>query len=104
MKRWLSPLLLFTTAAQAQAWRADLEFGQDGWGLILLVCLALAYVVVRDAYRENKAKGVIYALAVVGYATAAWLVPILRLGMVALTLFFFFVVIWTEFGPRGRRR
>lgn len=93
---------MYSAAALAQAWRADLEFGQDGWGLILVVCAALAFVVVRDAYRQRKAKGFVFALAIATYLVAAWFVPVLRIGMVILTLLFFIVVIWTEFGPRRR--
>lgn len=57
MKFTATLLALVSLTAHAQAWRADLEFGQDGWGLIFLICGGMAFIIVRDAYRKSKAKG-----------------------------------------------
>lgn len=51
-------LFLLLPACAFANWQADLEYGQgDALGLILFFYAFLVYVIVKDGFKESRAKG-----------------------------------------------
>ena len=57
LKQTTLAIALVPTAALAN-WQADLEYGQgDGLGMILFFYAFLVYVIVKDGFKQSRAKG-----------------------------------------------
>lgn len=50
-------LSILPTAVDAQAWRGDLESGQDALGLVAVVCLGIAFFYVKGEFKRSPSKG-----------------------------------------------
>ncbi len=91
--RWSSfPLLMLPVSACA-SWQADMESGQgDALGIVLFFYAFLVYVIVKDAFKESRAKGWRYlgACLFVGWviATYKWAMVIALLVFLASFLAF----------------
>lgn len=100
LKRLALPVLLLPSIALAQFWREDLESGQDGWGLVALITLGLAWVDIRDAFRKSKSSGQQHLAAWIALGVSMALFPPLQYIMVLIGLLFLAVVVWR--GITGR--
>ena len=91
-KRIALALALLPTAALA-SWQADLEFGQnDPLGLVLFFYAFLVYVIVKDGFKESRAKGwtCLGTCLFVGWLIASFKWALALASMVFLASFLWF--------------
>lgn len=86
MRNALIAIALLPTAAFS-SWQADMEFGQnDPLGMVLFFYAFLVYVIVKDGFKQSRAKGwsCLGACLFVG-----WLIATYKWALAVASLVFF---------------
>lgn len=85
LKQITIAIVLAPTAALA-SWQADMEYGQgDSLGMILFFYAFLVYIIVKDGFKQSRAKGwsCLGACLFVG-----WLIATYKLALAVASLVF----------------
>ncbi len=81
-------LAMFSSAALAEWWRADMESGSDATGLVILVSLGIGYFYCKRAFASSFDDGMLAVVICAAITVGAVYIPIVKVLLALLTLWF----------------